>query len=99
MKIIGRYGEQKRKERDIRNKSILIGIIGGTIIGLGVFFFTSYVNAYAETMVAVCPVVDVEGRECGSVIEVVDYLEFEVGTFEYWNAYCNIYLGTIKECD
>lgn len=66
----------------------------GSMIGT----ILTVVNGIADTTYAVCPPVDEEGKECGRIIYPPNPYDYEYGTKEFWNAYCNAVLGTKFEC-
>ena len=98
MNIESRFKEEKkvRLRKELYNRLGLMVTVFGVwwLVVLGLMFFDQ-VNASANQISAVCPVVDQEGRECGSIPERP---VFEKGTHEWWNQYCNDMLGTKFEC-
>ena len=77
---------QKKRIKGIRN-FFTYAFLGLLIIG----FVQNAVEAKAETIIAVAPItVEVE--------DVKYYAEFEQGSWEIINAYCNQMLGTVYQC-
>jgi len=83
----------------MKKDSIMVPLILALIfaINAGIGTTLAWVNSEADGIIAICPP-DTKGRVCGHIIQPINPYDFEHGTKEYWNAWCNAVLGTKKEC-